>query len=141
MSRCLVLIMVMSVVLGCSNPSKYEAIDEFLKDYEATMDYETTIDGESSLVVVDEYACSSCFQNLMNQLPGLKTYKVLYASKRWQRFSYEHSQMVGFIESEKIVPVDYSIIPLLRKTTKTYKGNYLLELEEGKVLSITALDE
>mgnify|MGYP005850227915 CR=1 FL=1 len=135
MSRCLIFLFVISVVLGCSSPSKYKPIDEFLKDYE------TTIDGETSLVIFDEYACSICFQNLMNQLPRLNSYKVLYASERWQRFSYEHSQMVGFIESEKIVPVDYSIIPLLRKTTATYKGNYLLELEGGKVLSITALDE
>lgn len=132
MNRWLILLL---LVWCCGSPSKYKDIDAFLADYPLPEEEKL------SLYVFDEYACSICFENLLHQLPDVGDYQLLFASKRWQKFSYEDSQLIGFIPKEHIIPVDYSIIALLHKSTETFKGNYLIELEGGKVSTLTALDQ
>lgn len=91
-----------------------------------------------SLYVFDEESCSVCFDNLLtlSQKKDEFTYHVLYATTNIERYSYKNSQLWGFFDEEKITPVQYSIIEVLRNVTDTYKGNYEVVFENGQVVKI-----
>lgn len=88
----------------------------------------------SRVFVFDEYSCGVCFDGLiLNAQASSEDFLVIYASPKWEKYKYEESQLVGYIDKSKIYPLDYSIIKKLRDETETHKGSYAIDLKDCQI--------
>ena len=92
----------------------------------------------SQIYVLDEYSCGACFNNVVSEIANSRSdYVILFATQMDKPFTFQESQLVGFVEESKVQVISYEIVSELRAATNTIKGNYGIQVNACEVETIT----
>lgn len=121
------------LLLSCEN-SELKLIEE------KTYNILETSCANKNIYVFDEYSCGVCFDNLITSTKSKNIeFVILYATSSIENFQYENCQLLGYIEKENIIPIEYSIVEDLKQFTDSYKGNYQLLFSKCKLSDVIVL--
>ena len=130
MKRYAFVLLILSLSSCNSEKIEYNEIHEEMNRIVETISYK-------SIFIFDELSCAICMDNVIGEIDSEnREFIILYSTKHLNRFNFENSLLSGFISNEKVKPIDNSLLIKLRNQTKTYKGNYKVELSNGQISSI-----
>ncbi len=130
MKRYVFVLLILSLLSCKSEKIDYNEIHEEMNRIVETISYK-------SIFIFDELSCAICMDNVLGEIHNENgEFIILYLTKHLNRFNFENSLLSGFISNEKVISINNSLLIKLRNQTKTYKGNYKVELSNGQISSI-----
>jgi hypothetical protein len=124
------------VFAACSEAPKYAAIENIL----ATSGI--PLQKKDKIIVYNDNSCDLCVKNLeyfIDHLPS-KEFDLVYTSGS-KKVTYENSSARGIVTKDQFRLVnDQSLFDELARTTKDYKGIYLLSVKNNHIDKVEPID-